>query len=155
MIRNTHRSIGKPLKGFGAYSIASQCPLAGGITVIKARAMVYMFDDSTTYNDRAICDAVGITLRQAPVKAKQIIHVAKLHPNPANQSVTVVYDIAADCNAEIIFTNSVGQLELKLKIPTDKNQIQFSTIDFAQGVYQYQLKCDKAALDRGKLIIVH
>ena len=139
--------------------IAQQCPLEGGIAVIKARALRYMYDDSTTYNDRELCNDAGYVLRQNnnqnPIVGQEPLITVSLYPNPANNSVTIIYNYKVDCNATLIFTDGLGQIVQSIILPYGKHQYEMSTIDMPGGVYQYQLKCDKAALDRGKLIIVH
>ena len=157
MIRNTHRSIGKPLKGFGAYSIAIQCPLAGGDAVIKARAMYYLIDDSTTFDDRSICNAIGITLRQNNTNVKSITAQpkAKLFPNPTNESATLVYKTDNNCNAQFSITNLFGVQMFLSVLDSKQTSFSFSTKEMLQGVYLYKIKCNEQIIDNGKLVVIH
>ncbi|MBK8846467.1 MAG: hypothetical protein IPO27_08000 [Bacteroidetes bacterium] len=142
MIRNTHRCIGKPLKGFGAYSIAMQCPLAGGTAVFKARAMLQAINDTLAYNDRDICNSVGITLRQLP-KTEIIKPTAVVYPNPANESVTVVVNAGIECAANFELINKLGQ-PIALYNLLDKPRCHLHLVrkHWRIGIYTYQIKCD-------------
>ena len=154
MIRNTQRSIGKPLKGFGAYSIAMQCPLAGGTAVFKARAMLQAINDTTIYNDRDICNSVGITLRQLN-KTEIAKPTASVFPNPANESVTVVVNAGADCAVIFELTNKLGQPIALFNLSDKPMPFTFSTNALTAGIYTYQIKCDLSIIETGKLVIIH
>ena len=83
MIRNAQRSIGKPQKGdWGVF--ANQCPISGGNAVFSARAMLYLVFPNLKYNDRDICNSVGIAYKQSnPSVIKKELFV-KVYPNPTN-----------------------------------------------------------------------
>nr|MBK9652207.1 T9SS type A sorting domain-containing protein [Bacteroidota bacterium] len=153
MIRNTHRSIGKPLKGFGAYSIARQCPIEGGAATYKARAMEQLYASQNHYNDRDSCDRAGIPLRKPNVD-KQFSKGFKIYPNPTSQSFTVEYAIDKNCEAVLYITNSIGQTQLKKAIDNNKNSIVINSENYAGGIYSCRIICAENILFQQKLIII-
>ncbi|MEY3311782.1 MAG: hypothetical protein RL348_1115, partial [Bacteroidota bacterium] len=77
--------------------IAGQCPLAGGNAVFRARAILSLISDNYVYDDVNICLQAGIILRQTPKKP-----TARLYPNPANNSVTLAYELPEGSTAELL-----------------------------------------------------
>ncbi|MBL7913481.1 MAG: T9SS type A sorting domain-containing protein [Bacteroidia bacterium] len=130
--------------------IADQCPLAGGNAVFKARAILSLLNDELVYDDINICLQAGIILRQIPKKP-----TARLYPNPANNSVTLVYELPEVSTAEFLLFNSVGMLQLKQQMKIDITQMSFSTEQLAPGVYHYQVNTSSDFQLNGKLVIIH
>ncbi|MBL0072637.1 MAG: T9SS type A sorting domain-containing protein [Bacteroidetes bacterium] len=130
--------------------IAAQCPLAGGNAVFKARAILSLLNDELVYDDINICLQAGIILRQIPKKP-----TARLYPNPANNSVTLVYELPEVSTAEFLLFNSVGMLQLKQQMKIDITQMSFSTEQLAPGVYHYQVNTSSDFQLNGKLVIIH
>ncbi len=130
--------------------IAAQCPLAGGNAVFKARAILSLISDNYVYDDVNLCLQSGIILRES---AKKI--TANLYPNPANNSVTLVYELPEVSTAEFLLFNSVGMLQLKKQLKSDMTQISFSTEQLAPGVYHYRVNTSSDFQLNGKLVIIH
>ncbi len=130
--------------------IADQCPLAGGNAVFKARAILSLINDELVYNDINICLQAGIILRQISKTP-----TASLYPNPANNSVTLVYELPEVSTAEFLLFNSVGMLQLKQQMKIDITQMSFSTEQLAPGVYHYQVNTSSDFQLNGKLVIIH
>ncbi|MBK8416500.1 MAG: T9SS type A sorting domain-containing protein [Bacteroidetes bacterium] len=130
--------------------IAAQCPLAGGNAVFKARAILSLLNDELVYDDINICLQAGIILRQISKTP-----TASLYPNPANNSVTLVYELPEVSTAEFLLFNSVGMLQLKQQMKIDITQMSFSTEQLAPGVYHYQVNTSSDFQLNGKLVIIH
>jgi hypothetical protein len=129
--------------------IAAQCPLAGGNAVFKARAILSLITDEMVYDDVNICLQAGIILRQTPKKP-----AAHLYPNPANSSVTLVYELPEGSTAELLLYNSVGMLQLKKPLNTDMTSMSFSTEHLSPGVYHYRVNSNNDFQLNGKLVII-
>ncbi|HRC32765.1 MAG TPA: T9SS type A sorting domain-containing protein [Bacteroidia bacterium] len=153
MIRNTQRSIGKPLKGFGAYSIARQCPISGGNAVFKARPVFYLVQPNYKFDDRLLCNRVGIPLRKPNVD-KQLSKGFKIYPNPTSQSFTVEYAIDKNCESVLYITNSIGQTQLTKAIDNNKNSIVINSENYASGIYSCRIICAENILFQQKFIII-
>ena len=157
MIRNTHRSIGKPLKGFGAYSIANQCPISGGTAVFKARAMLQAINDTTIYNDREICNAVGITLRQGQQAQVENIDASRfiVFPNPANDAINIAYSYTSDCTMLFTLYDGYGREIASWFLDNKNGLLTLPTKEINCGVYAYKISCNDIVKTNGKLVIVH
>ncbi|MBK9045491.1 MAG: T9SS type A sorting domain-containing protein [Bacteroidetes bacterium] len=130
--------------------IAAQCPLAGGNAVFRARAILSLISDNYVYDDINICLQAGIILRQISKTP-----TASLYPNPANNSVTLVYELPEVSTAEFLLFNSVGMLQLKKQLKSDITQTSFSTEHLAPGVYNYRVNTSSDFQLNGKLVIIH
>ncbi|MBL0052027.1 MAG: T9SS type A sorting domain-containing protein [Bacteroidetes bacterium] len=152
MIRNTQLSIGKPLKGFGAYSIANQCPLAGGVAVYRARAMLYLINGYAVYNDKEICNRTGIEMRKGKENIESKFNV---FPNPTIDLLTIEYSIEKDCKAKFVVLNFLGQTTDEFNLDNTVGHKTISTTHLNSGVYSYKIDCDGIEVNQGKFIIIH
>ncbi len=133
---------------------ANLCPLAGGAVVFRARSLLFMVDETYTYNDRDICNSVGITLRQLN-KTEIAKPTAVVYPNPANESVTVVVNAGVECTAKFVLINKLGQAIAAYNLLGKQVPFTFSTTALVSGIYTYQIKCDQSIIETGKLVIIH
>ncbi|MBL0072631.1 MAG: T9SS type A sorting domain-containing protein [Bacteroidetes bacterium] len=62
-----------------------------------------------------------------------------MYPNPANNSVTLVYELPKGSPAELLLFNSTGMLQSKQLLNTEMTQMIFSTEHLAPGVYHYRI----------------
>jgi hypothetical protein len=131
-------------------SIASQCPLSGGNAVFRARAILSLINDELVYDDVNICLQAGIILKQTPKKP-----TAHLYPNPANSSVTQVYEIPENTEAEFQLFNSMGQRQLSFTLIQGNTTVTFSTESLKPGIYHYRIASIPENLLTGKLVIIH
>ena len=134
------------------YSIAHECPLAGGEAVYKARALFAMLNINEHYNDFDLCFAQGYNLRKAEAKNTAIIK-AKLYPNPANDRATLEYYIPYE-KATLYLYAATGSLQKKADLNTLQTQLNLDISQLAPAAYYYVIKANNAALATGKLIIV-
>lgn len=130
--------------------IAAQCPLAGGNAVFRARAILSLITGETQYDDVNICLQAGIILRES---AKKI--TSNLYPNPANNTVTLVYELPEGSTAELLLFNSVGMLQWKQQLDIGMTQMNFSTEQLTPGIYHYRIKSNSDFQLNGKLVIIH
>lgn len=130
--------------------IAAQCPLAGGNAVYKAKAILSLVNDEMVYDDVNICLQAGIILRQTIKKP-----TAHLYPNPANSSVTLVYELPEGSTAELLLFNSVGMLQLQKPLNSAKTQMSFSTEQLTPCVYHYRVNSNNDIQLYGKMVIIH
>jgi len=130
--------------------IANQCPLAGGNAVFRVRPILSLISNNYVYDDVNLCLQAGIILRES---AKKI--TANLYPNPANKSVTLVYELPEGSTAELLLFNSVGMLQWKQQLKSGMTQMSFSTEQLAPGVYHYRVNTNSDFQLNGKLVIIH
>ncbi|MFM2190507.1 MAG: Secretion system C-terminal sorting domain [Bacteroidota bacterium] len=130
--------------------VASQCPLAGGNAVYRARALLYLIDDNYVFDDLNICLQAGIILRQK----SELQPTAHLFPTPANNSVTLTYKLPDGSNAELHVFNSIGSLQLTQQLDTGLTEVSFSIEQLTPGVYQFRIYTSCDFQMSGKLVII-
>lgn len=130
--------------------IAAQCPLAGGNAVFRTRAILSLISDNYVYDDLNICLQVGIVLRQT---SKNL--TAHLYPNPANSSVTLVYEILEKTEAELQLFNSLGQHQLNFTLIQGNTNMTLLTESLKPGIYHYRITSNTENQINGKLVIMH
>ena len=130
-----------------------QCPVSGGNTVFRARALLAIIDSDTHYNDRDLCNRVGIALRTS--KSENNLGNVKLYPNPANDKVTLLYQLQENETATFTVTNAVGQVVLQKQLKGEQVTFEFNTKGFAPSMYYYSLSGNNSLHENGKLIIIH
>ncbi len=138
------------------YAIASQCPLAGGQAVYKARALYALTDKKEFFNNFAICEAAGYAMRKA-VTTKSKLPIAgtiKIYPNPTDRAATLEYALPGEDNISFEVMTSAGQVLEITKLESNEGSYTFSTAKLAPGIYYYRVKSNKGIAGYGKLAII-
>ncbi|OQB63839.1 MAG: hypothetical protein BWX95_00870 [Bacteroidetes bacterium ADurb.Bin141] len=137
------------------YAIASQCPLAGGQAVYRARSLYALADKNTFFNNFTVCEAAGYAMRKAvtPKSKLPIAGKIKIYPNPASESATLEYNLPGVDEVQLTLMGITGQLIKVEIIKGDKGAHTFSTKDMKPGAYQYKVS-SSAGNTFGKLIII-
>ncbi len=130
---------------------ANQCPLAGGVAVYRARAMLFLINGYAVYNEKEICNRAGIEMRKGQ---ENIDRKFSLYPNPTNKSVTVTYTLPKDCQATLEIIDAFGKLILIKEISVESNTLQLSTESFTAGTHTVTVNCADAILNKQRLIII-
>jgi hypothetical protein len=136
------------------YTIAQQCPMAGGPAVFRARALYALVDDKIMFDDFKICNSAGIQLKKAKDAAAGQGTFFKLYPNPANDKATLEYDISGTETVKFELMNATGQELIKVNLKGGKLSYTFSTKDLKPAVYHYRVIISSKGVENGKLIIV-
>jgi hypothetical protein len=77
-----------------------------------------------------------------------------LHPNPAQSSITVSFTEKTDCNVSLNIIDYTGRLVYSKKYPAVKgyNQVVISIEDFADGVYNIDLRSEGSKNSRPRQV---
>ncbi|MDQ3049345.1 MAG: T9SS type A sorting domain-containing protein [Bacteroidota bacterium] len=133
-------------------SIAVQCPMSGGNSVMNARALYALVDPDKHYNDRDLCMLDGILLRQTASttnKRKCIVF-----PNPANNYATLSYQLENDSPGVLEIFNHVGQKLSRYNLNANETNFIFSIVDITPGVYYLRIQQDNNVIDNLKFVII-
>ena len=115
------------------YSIAQQCPYAGGPAVFIARGLLRIVNDSIDYFDDVVCLQAGYYRSLNPNSDKE--QRIKLLPNPAKNTVEVYSVQPSDQSSSIKIYSNVGEL---IYSSLSETGVLLKTIDvssFSPGVY--------------------
>ncbi len=171
------RTLGKGIDTLNAvqisslYNIANQCPMEGGLSVYRARALYKMHDQMTTFDDALLCQPPNNWVAQPgnnilnEMKAARGEEVSsdhapeqlniRLFPNPADGSLQLQLSEAAGEPLTFTLYDQLGRPVLQHSLAPGSRQTQFNTASLSQGVYMASLKRENQAVFRQKLIILH
>ncbi len=113
--------------------VASQCALAGGNSVYKARSMYALISD-TTFNDEEICPSLGYNLRHGNNVSKGVADLFQIVPNPA-QDYFEVFAYKAGVY-EIQLWDYVGKLVSKQTFEPNDLRIRYNLYGISAGSYR-------------------
>jgi Secretion system C-terminal sorting domain len=147
-------------------TLANNCPLLAGSAVYKARAIYSYYNSNITYDDKKICNAVGLykkdngepnedSLMNAMITTKKIIPMPKnntviLYPNPTSSDLTISYNFSEKEDAEFIVYDVLGRHIETIYLPKTANKVTIKVEDWAKGIYMYKLIQKGAIFDNGK-----
>lgn len=136
-------------------SIATQCPYAGGNAVFKARGMYALIDDDMDYDDENICLNESIVLRQAshPSSSPGVYEYASVYPNPANESIRILFEFGKDIAGKIDIFNFLGEKVASFTILANKHFSNINVKSLSNGVYTYIIQSSAGFIQKGKLVI--
>jgi len=131
--------------------IANQCPMVGGNSVFRARALYTLIDDRQDYDDELLCLQHGIivkSLRQPSVVGLSVI------PNPATNEATLVLTETLNEPGVFVVFDALGAEVLRSVVPVQTLRWSMNTELLAPAMYQYQVRGPSGLLGVGKLTIV-
>lgn len=78
----------------------------------------------------------------------------KVFPNPANESVTLTYQLNGMVCGVMTLFNHVGQEIIKYELESADNMLKFSTRQLVPGVYYVRIQQQTEIIDNLKLVII-
>ena len=134
-------------------NIAEQCPVAGGVAVMQARALYALIDIDRTYNDEDLCLQQGVLFRRAaPTKPVDLSY--RFYPNRANANVKFVYHLEENSKALLKLTNNLGETVMTMTLYSGRNEATVDITQMANGIYTAIVTNDNVLLYKTKLAIV-
>jgi len=88
-------------------------------------------------------------------ESAELYKLSKAYPNPANNTVSVDYDLRDIPNARIAFFNLLGSKVSEIELSKSVGTLTISTADFTEGIYFYSLLIENEASQTQKLIVRH
>jgi len=111
-----------------------------------------MLDPEKTYNDELICLNQGILYRQQ--KPQNVFSYFSMFPNPAQETITVRFEIAEEHKTHWVIRNNIGQ-EVNFNIVSPKQgELEINIHDLVNGIYTVQLLSEDVLLHQEKLVII-
>ena len=140
----------------GILAIASQCPLAGGSAVERARSYVALINDSVYYDDLNTCLQSGI-YRMANVDSEKTNNSNSIiiKPNPANDKVEVLLNgDFGDGLCKIEIRNSIGETVMVIEMNCKEKRKIIELNKLTQGVYSININANNILQSITKLVII-
>ena len=126
----------------------------GGKAVFRARNLIWMLDETLTFNDEAACQAVGI-FKESQSQANLIKNPSfSLQPNPANETVNIVFGEMELGSSQITIKDITGRIMFDQVINNSSLALEINTSHFDQGIYLVEWKYLGQKPQTAKLTIV-
>ena len=107
----------------------------GGKAVFRARNLIWMLDETLTFNDEAACQAVGI-YKESQSQSNLIKNPSfSLQPNPANETVNIVFSEMELGSSQITIKDITGRIIFDQVITNSSLALEINTSHFDQGIY--------------------
>ncbi|MBP9083884.1 MAG: T9SS type A sorting domain-containing protein [Bacteroidia bacterium] len=126
----------------------------GGKAVFRARNLIWMLDETLTFNDEAACQAIGIYKQSQNSTNLVKFQSFSLHPNPANETVNIVFSEIQSYSSQIKIKDIAGRIVLSQLVDNPSNSLSINTCLFEQGVYLVEWEFPGQKPQTAKLTIV-
>ena len=83
------------------------------------------------------------------------VEVSNIFPNPANNKVSVNYDLNGATNAQLEIRNILGSVVKSVELTNTNGQVSIDVSDLTNGVYFYSFMVNEVAVKTTKLVIQH
>lgn len=129
-------------------NVATQCPIAGGPSVYRARSLYFLINPEMTYDDETTCMNSGYLYKTS----KNITHRSKLFPNPASNEFSLVYNVSENSLLQII--DDLGRILKSLKLNSNQIETTINVGDLENGMYYYKILDTRGnMIDIGQFIV--
>ena len=111
----------------------------GGKAVFRARNLIWILDETLTFNDETACQAVGI-YKESQSQANLFKNPSfSLQPNPANETVNIVFGEMEIGSSHITIKEITGRIIFDQVISNSSLLLEINTSHFDQGIYLVEL----------------
>jgi|GEM_PF-3187842 len=133
--------------------VAMQCPASGGASVITARVLVGMVNDSIIYDDKTVCQQQGYFRSHAFEKSSAKPEV-EIIPNPATESVTFKVSNSNEGLCFIRLLNSLGETVFEGSFACKDKVYHLNISRFKPGVYHAEIRANDSIFVNRRLSII-
>ena len=128
-------------------NIAIQNPVLSGNAVYTARVMLGIDCNSATPSSSRMANTSTVN------DNKTVSVVGLVYPNPVTNNANIDYTINS-ANAELRIYSVTGKEMAVYQLNTNENHFTFSTNEFNNGVYIYQIISNDEVISYNKFIII-
>lgn len=135
------------------FSIANQCPDAGGPAVYSARSLYALVNDTIIYNDDSLCASIAREFLPENEQADENNNDVIMYPNPTSTEVNFYFYHSLDNPVIIQFYNILGVKFYEKQIFNGANDAMINTTDFSDGIYLVRIINNNEVIYFNKLVI--
>lgn len=148
--------------------LASACPYIAGNAVYKARMLNAYYFPTKQYNDKVICNSVGVfkngkglfddeeayldSIMNTNSKGLVASELIKVYPNPAQDKVTIEFENVLLSDAQFELMDLSGRVILTKTLPKGSSSTTIKLPKIADGLYTYKITMLHGKPYNGKLI---
>lgn len=143
-------------------NLADQCPYVSGTAVHKARTLRTLYGTGYFYDDKKICNAVGVYKTDNPNDERNIVQIIKntkvnhgitgsitIYPNPTSGAIEMKYELPMD--GELLFYDMLGREMQRVQLNAAYHN-DYASLNLPNGVYTWVCQCSGQTIANGKLI---
>ena len=138
---------------FKETNIAHQCPLAGGMSVYKARSLYSIVNDEAEYDDTGVCNALGMNMRKAHSTVATVSNIFSVYPNPVESVLTIRWNQKDSHPSEWVLTDIMGKEMYGSTIVGELSETTLSVKGLSSGIYVLVIKDGTQVLHQEKIIV--
>lgn len=115
----------------------------------------------TFFNDSDHKDSIAVVVKYVAGSgvgiddSKPSVDVSNLYPNPANNKVSINYNLNGANNARLEIRNILGSIVKSVDINETSGQVNVDVSNLTNGVYFYSFIVNEVAIKSTKLVIQH
>ncbi|MCO6493665.1 MAG: T9SS type A sorting domain-containing protein, partial [Phaeodactylibacter sp.] len=134
------------------WTIANQCPLAGGDAVFMARSLYSLIDPLVKYEDEERCASEP----EARPKTTKVNAVSafRLIPNPARNEIQITFAQPLDGNATIVIYDTQGRMQQVYALEAGQAVFSIDTGHLPAGLFYCRLLGVEGLDNAHKLVII-
>jgi hypothetical protein len=133
------------------YSIAVQCPIAGGNAVYQARNLLMSIENKVI----EFKDNCNEKSKRYNVKnAVEINQTFKLSPNPNNGNMVLEYSLAENEKGLIAIYDLKGELITQYALNNSVNKLAINREELNNGIYFYKIIINNKIVKTDKIVII-
>lgn len=137
------------------YGIATQCPYVGGEAVFEARAFLKLINDTTNYDDSALCVTYEMESDRQPYAVPMdTTYSFNLFPNPTNSTINLTYNLGKENNARLFVYDMLGKELLVVNIDNKNNFVSINVSNMSPGLYYARVSTNSKNLFGGKFSVI-
>jgi hypothetical protein len=149
-------------------ALASECPYVAGNAVYKARMLNAYYFPTKQYNDKVICNAVGVfkngkglfddeeayldSIMNTKSKGLVASELIKVYPNPTHDKVTIEFEVELLADAQFELMDLSGRVILTKTLTKGISSTTLKLPQIADGLYTYKIALPNGKAYNGKLI---
>ena len=135
------------------FSIATLCPYTDGFVVYSARSLYRITYPTQSFDDDSQCSVGTPTPREAV--ASESKEFFTLTPNPANDIVTISYNLPLEASAGMLeLTDAIGNVVFTDKITSNNRQYLLETTNYTSGIYYVKVSGTGIKSETKKLVVL-
>jgi carboxypeptidase T len=157
---NSEQDLNKPLyDGFQSTWVLEEIDLSHYLGQnIKIRFQIvsdgWVNEDGFYFDDLKVNVVYGLTGIESLVENGAFL--GESYPNPTKNNATINYVLPKNTtSANLVLTNTLGQVISKTPITTEKNKITISTQSLKQGIYYYYIESENNRTSSKKMMVLN
>lgn len=133
-------------------SRASLCPTLGGKAVYMARSLNFLWNDTISFNDTELCNAVGQVFRQAKPSISTNYNGLRIYPVPSNGLLKIESKNHTSTIINLSIYNLMGQKLMSFTANSNSVELDLNKFNLSSGIYTAQVTYENNKTENGRFL---